>query len=305
MPFQQNNPINMATVRSYDIFIPPTPRSALLPAIIVFHGHGQDISTIEAHWGIDPANPGVPPLVAEYMLVFAETDPTLMDEWVHYKKGDGKFPEHDLLYVDTLVNELTNTAYNTGDPNIPTVSADPNLLYVAGFSNGAGMVWQIANSSRVGLFQGFATVGKGLDPEKAMLYRDRLQQQQPPTEPAPIPLIYIMGTADPAFRSPMTLAEVPIDSTYPFYSVEDMLRRNFPMNPPGQAQTQLIAGSANVTEVVAQLWAGGSEAFSYVTVINGGHNWPTPTTRGNPPVATHFNATEAIVEFWKNFAGLP
>jgi hypothetical protein len=34
MPFQQNTPINMATVRSYDIFIPPTPLSALLPAII-------------------------------------------------------------------------------------------------------------------------------------------------------------------------------------------------------------------------------------------------------------------------------
>jgi hypothetical protein len=39
-------PINMATVRSYDIFIPPTPRSALLPAIIIFHGRGQDIRTI-------------------------------------------------------------------------------------------------------------------------------------------------------------------------------------------------------------------------------------------------------------------
>jgi hypothetical protein len=46
-------------------------------------------------------------------------------------------------------------------------------------------------------------------------------------------------------------------------------------------------------------------AFSYVTVINGGHNWPTLTTIGNPPVATHFNATQAIVQFWCDFAGLP
>ena len=57
MPFQQGNPIRMATVRTYDIFVPPTPRSALLPAIIIFHGRGQDIRTIEERWGIDPANP--------------------------------------------------------------------------------------------------------------------------------------------------------------------------------------------------------------------------------------------------------
>lgn len=297
MPFQQSNPINMATVRSYDIFIPPTPQSALLPAIIVFHGRGQDIRTIEERWGINPPNP-VPPLLDDYLLVFAETDPTLTDEWVHYKNDDSRFPEHDLLLVDALVNEITTVAYPTNDPNIPTVSADPALLYTAGFSSGGGMVWQIANSNRVGLFQGFGTVGKALDPEKAIYYRQQLG-----VAPPPIPLIYIMGTADPAFRSPMTLAEVPIPSTYPFYAVKEMIERNG--IPAGQAQTSLTPGSANVTEVVAQLWTGGAKAFSYVTIINGGHNWPTPTTVGNPPIAMHFNATEAIVQFWINFAGLP
>lgn len=301
MPFQQGNPINMATVRTYDIFIPPTPRAALLPAIIVFHGRGQDISTIELRWGIDPANPPVPPLVAEYIMVFAETDPTLFDAFVHHKLGDARFPEHDLLYVDELVNEITTTAYNTGDPNIPTVSADPDRLYAAGFSNGAGMVWQLANSTRVALFRGFAVVGKGLDPEKAQLYRQVLQQTG--AVPPPVPFIFIMGTADPVFRSPTTLNESPIDSTFPFHSVAEMLNRNGV--PAGPAVTQLIAGSTNVTEVVAQLWTGGAEAFSYITVINGGHNWPTPTTAGNPPVADHFNATRAIVQFWRNFAGLP
>lgn len=299
MPFQQNNPINVVTVRTYDIFIPPTPQSALLPAVIVFHGGGQDIRTIEEHWGINPPNP-VSPLVADYMLIFAETDPTLSDEWVHYAKVDSRFPEHDLLFVDALVSEITGTAYATGDPNIPTVSADPTLLYTAGFSSGAGMVWQIANSSRVALFQGFATVGKALDPEKAIYFREQLAGAAPP----PIPLIYIMGTADRGFRSPTTLQEVAIPSTYPFHSLEEMFNRNG-IIPPGPAQTQLIAGSTDVTEVVAQVWAGGAMAFSYVTVINGGHNWPTPTTMGNPPVATHFNATQAIVQFWTDFAGLP
>lgn len=298
MPFRRNNPINMATGRSYDIFVPPTPRCARLPAIIVFHGGGQDISTIESHWGIQPANPA-PPLVEEYILVFPETDPTLDDKWVHHMNGDKGFPEHDLLFVDALVNEITSTDYPTGDPNIATVYADPALLYVGGFSSGGAMVWQIANSNRVALFQGFAPVARALDPEKATHFRRQLGCAAPP----PIPLIYIMGTADPGFRSPMTLQEVDVDSTYPFHSVEEMHNRNG--IPAGPAQTQLIPGSTNLTEVVVQEWTGGTKAFSYVTVINGGHNWPKPTPGGNPPTATQFNATQAIVEFWINFAGLP
>ena len=49
----------------------------------------------------------------------------------------------------------------------------------------------------------------------------------------------------------------------------------------------------------------GPAAFLMATVINGGHNWPTPNTRGNPPVAEHFDATAAIVRFWQQHAGLP
>ena len=56
--------------------------------------------------------------------------------------------------------------------------------------------------------------------------------------------------------------------------------------------------------MVTQLFAG-TEAFLQATVINGGHNWPMPTTVGNPPVADHFDATRAIVDFWRRHAGLP
>jgi hypothetical protein len=40
-------------------------------------------------------------------------------------------------------------------------------------------------------------------------------------------------------------------------------------------------------------------------VINGGHNWPTPGTHGNPPVATHFDATQEIVEDRSGYPGSP
>jgi poly(3-hydroxybutyrate) depolymerase len=70
------------------------------------------------------------------------------------------------------------------------------------------------------------------------------------------------------------------------------------------ADSRLIPGSTGVTEVVVQVFEGDA-AFLMATVINGGHNWPTPTTVGNPPVATHFDATATIVRFWRQYAGLP
>jgi poly(3-hydroxybutyrate) depolymerase len=70
------------------------------------------------------------------------------------------------------------------------------------------------------------------------------------------------------------------------------------------ASSQLVSGSTGVTEVLLQQFIGHA-AFLQGTVINGGHHWPMPTTRGNPPVAEHFDATRTIVEFWQRHAGLP
>jgi poly(3-hydroxybutyrate) depolymerase len=82
-----------------------------------------------------------------------------------------------------------------------------------------------------------------------------------------------------------------------------MLERNG-VSRDGSASARLVPDSAGVTEVVLQEFEG-EAAFLQATVINGGHNWPMPTTRGNPPVAEHFDATRTIVEFWRRRAGLP
>ena len=108
-------------------------------------------------------------------------------------------------------------------------------------------------------------------------------------------MIYVHGTGEFTYRAPATLQEVPTNTTKPAFTVAEMLTRNG-IAPNGPAEsTVLIPGSANVTEVVVQLYRG-DEAFACATVINGGHNWPGPTTVGNPPVASHFDATAAIVD---------
>lgn len=251
--------------------------------------------------GFEPGSP-IPANVADYLVVFPEADPRLSGEWVQFQKSDGAFPTLDLEFVEMLLEEITTTPYATGSAAVPNVSADPALLYAAGFSSGAGMVWQLINSDRVSRFRGFAAVGKALDPEKSQRYRRQLDATG--DEPAPVPVIYVHGTGEHTFRPPATLQEVPIDITQPAFTVLEMLDRNGVAPADPAAATILVPGSTNLTEVVVQLYVG-DEAFACATVINGGHNWPGPTTVGNPPVASHFDATEAVVEFWQRHAGLP
>lgn len=289
--------------RTYHIEIPANPPQAVVPVIIVFHGGGQDAATIAKRWGVNPPNP-VPSELENYLLVFPEADPTLPDEWVHYSAGDSAYPSHDLDFVAQLLQELTTRAYPTGSPAVPTVSADPSLAYAAGFSNGGGFVWQLLHSELAASFRGFAAVGKALDPEKVRHYADELG---PGTPPEAAPVVYVHGTADRGYRPPASQLEMPLEQTLPSFTVQKMLERNgvaAPPSPPPAATTTLVPGSTGVTEVVLQLFIG-TEAFLQVTVINGGHNWPTARTVGNPPVADHFNATSTIVEFWRQHAGLP
>jgi poly(3-hydroxybutyrate) depolymerase len=284
--------------RTYHIEVPANPPQASVPAILVFHGGGQDVEVMARNWGVSAAGPPPAPL-DNYLLVFPETDPRMNAEWVHFQTGDSAFPTFDLDFVRELITECTTRVYPTGGA-IPGVQADPDQIYVAGFSNGGGMVWQLLNSDLSASLRGYAAVGKALDPEKVRQYNGTLPAG---TAPAPAPVFYLQGTADQGFRPTFSQQEASLDNTLPFFTLRQMLTRNG--IAATAAATTLIPGSTGVTEVVLQLFTGGNEAYLHGTVINGGHNWPTPTTVGNPPVAGHFNATRAIIDFWHNHAGLP
>jgi len=301
MPVLTNEPIPQNHDRTYHVHVPDNPAQASVPAIVVFHGGGQDAATIARRWGLEPGSP-VPANVADYLLVFPESDSRLTDQWVHFQKTDSAFPTFELEFVDLLLQEITTTQYATGSALVPDVSADPALIYAAGFSNGAGMVWQLMNSDRVSRFRGFAAVGLALDPEKAQRYRRQLAASG--DDPPAVPVMYVHGTGEFTFRPPATLQEVPLDTTRPAFTVGEMLTRNGIAPSAPAATTTLVPGSTNLTEVVVQLFLGDA-AFACATVIHGGHNWPGPTTVGNPPVASHFDATAAILDFWHTQAALP
>lgn len=278
--------------RRYHIHIPPSPPQQTVPAIITFHGSAGNWGAMARKWGLEPGMPA-PPEVENYLLVFPEADANLGHIWMHYK-GTGGVPQHDLLFVEQLVDELTTTQYPTAGAGF--VSADPEKIYAAGFSNGGGMVWQLAYSDRVSLFRGFAVIGRGLDAEKVAAY------QQAFGAPPAVPLMYIHGTADRSIGANVLDTPEP-EYTETAYSVFQMLERNNMTQATVATSVQLVQNSTNCTDVVMQLFVG-DEAFSYVAVINGDHSWPGPNSGGNP-AAEHFHATRAIVEFWRAHAALP
>jgi len=287
--------------RTYNVYVPDHPLAELAPTIIVFNGGGQSTQPIARNWGVGVASAPPASLVTDrYMLVFPESDPSLGDSWIHFHNSDPAFATYDLEFVDQLLTAIIDhPPYETGDAAVPSVGVDPDLVYTAGFSNGAGMVWQLMNSDAFSSFRGFAAVGKALDPEKALHY-----EQQLGTTADPAPAIYVQGTADRNFRPPATLEEVPLSTTHPANTVKQMLARN--RIPAAPAVTTLVPGSTNATEVVIQLFEArrGGASFECVTVVGGGHNWPSPAEPG-PQMASHFDATLEIVTFWQNHARLP
>ena len=290
--------LDALTTRTFAVYAPDAPSQVDVPAIIMFHGGDGDAQSAARVWGVAPGRTPPRPLDG-YLLIFPEADPTLGDGWLRYRNGNNRFPMHDLLFVEQLLEEITTTEYPTGDATYPLVKADADHVYAAGFSNGAGLVWQLMNSDLVGRFQGFAAVGHALEPEQALQYRDHLQA----AAPVEVPAIYVHGTADHGFSAPATLKEVPIDTTHPAHTVQEMLTRNG-VAPGTPAVTTLAPGTTNGTEVVIQLFAG-IKAFEYVTVVGGGHNWPAISATPDSDVAGHFDATREIVEFWQAHASLP
>ena len=106
MPVLTSQPIPQNHDRTYHVHVPADPAQSSVPAIVVFHGGGQDAVTIARRWGLEPGSP-VPANVADYLLVFPEADSRLPAEWVHFQNSDKAFPTLDLEFVDLLLQEIT------------------------------------------------------------------------------------------------------------------------------------------------------------------------------------------------------
>ncbi len=184
----------------------------------------------------------------------------------------GETAQDDLTFVDAMVNFV-----------ITELNGNPNRIYAAGFSNGAGFIMNQLLPHRSHLFAAFGTSGSLLK-EEAQLQGD------------PIPLYSTIGEEDPLFIHHNNSSTLPVhpDSIL----ANNLLARNFEImtNMLGldlnsykvrtkQKSTAFGFGTANGTDF------GQSYMFAVMKSIK--HNWPSGKPRHNG-----INLAEV---FWKFF----
>ena len=271
--------------RSFLIHVPLKSPKVAMPAVLVFHGGGQNASDMVQHWASM--------LGGDFVIVCPQAliDPTINKTlWAQARPGDTVIPTTDLAFVDALLRWLAAS----GDVDIDRV-------YATGFSSGAGMTWQLSmHDEFVNRFKGFAPVAKGVSSAQQAL-------AHPMAANTPKPLIYIHGTADDNWAQLYDNVPEPM----PPDVVITWMRRNRSL----PASTPVVYSCATERPLdpvaVEQLYlpdpaVAGSRAVCFLTIINGGHCWPLtghdPSGRGL--VCRDFDATKRIIGFWNTHAGM-
>jgi poly(3-hydroxybutyrate) depolymerase len=261
-----------------------------LPAVIVFHGGGQDASRMVQHWQA---------MVGQFVIVCPNAlfDPLAHQTlWRVARVGEASIPTIDLAFVDALLEWLRGTG-----------RVDMNRIYAAGFSSGAVMTWQLTMLDRfVDRFRGFAPVSHTFNTSQVALADPRAMR-------TPKPLAYAHGTADPNWSQ--TLLDVP-QPTPPDVVLSWITRnRTLAADPPVLYSCGVGAGPNPEPRIdpfaVEQLYRpdpaqGGGAAICFVTLPNSSHQWPLTGTdpTGRRLVSHDLDWTKRVVAFWNSFAGM-
>jgi polyhydroxybutyrate depolymerase len=270
--------------RTFLVHLPPAyDGKTKMPAVIVLHGAGGTGAGTrgETGWNAEADREG---------LIVAYPDGTRADmnarprfllnpqTWNDFsgRGNSGRRNADDIGFISALIDHL-ESAY----------AADPDRIYVTGFSNGASMTWAVGVklSDRVAAI---APVSGHLWIKNATLK-------------APLPALFIIGTADPL--NPIAGGDVKLPWGITQYhppvaqSLDEWRRLD---GCAGDAKTLSDAGGVKEVE-----WSkcprGG--VLEYVTIDGMGHVWPGGHSRlpekwvGKP--TDKLDATEFIWQFFK------
>lgn len=178
----------------------------------------------------------------------------------------------DVRFVGRLIDELA-TRY----------PIDPKRVYATGFSNGGQMTWNLvcATPDR---FAGIAVVGKTVT--KKLTSRCELDR--------PMPLLFMQGTADQWGGGTHTM------------SAEDSVRWWLTKQGCRQQPDQVgdLPDRGDATRVERRQYRCPSSATEVFVIHKGGHFWPRKGERGPPAASRDVDASEEILRFFRQHAGL-
>ena len=128
--------------RTFLVHVPPVVPGQVLPAVIAYHGGGQNAAAMAQHWD-SVRNLCV--IVCPNALVRPSTG---MTGWEYVRPGIGTVPTVDLAFTEAILNWLRGTG-----------RVDMERVYAAGFSSGGDFTWQLTQLNRsVNWFRGYAPV---------------------------------------------------------------------------------------------------------------------------------------------------
>lgn len=248
------------------------------PLVIAFHGRGADAAEMREKSRLERA------AGARGMLV-------AYPEGLHNGWGAGTRkteqrpdPGLDVRFTEALIKHLVRTE-----------GADPEHVYVAGFSNGGSMALRVA-AERPGLLAGAASVSGQL-PTGAAAVR--------PTGSVPVMVVY--GADDPVrplagWPSPPPDPEEPI---LPTLSARDSAQAFATAGGAGDPSTREEKGYDRTVWHLGDTPGGSAGAAAdtveLLVVDDAGHTWPgtsVPPPKGFGPVSKDLNATDTVLDFF-------
>jgi polyhydroxybutyrate depolymerase len=245
------------------------------PLVIAFHGRGADAAEMREKTRLEEA------AAARGMLV-------AFPEGIAHGWGAGTRvtkqrpdPDLDVRFTEALIKHLVRTE-----------RADPERVYVVGFSNGGSMALRMA-ADRPGLLAGAASVSGQLPSGDAAV------------KPAgPVPVMVVYGADDPVrplagWPSPPPDPEEPI---VPTLSARDSAQAFASAGGAGEPVTREEKGYDRTVWRLEEAPKGDRPdgTVQLLVVHDAGHTWPgstVPPPEGFGPVSKALNATDTILDF--------
>ncbi|GAA3979546.1 PHB depolymerase family esterase [Streptomyces marokkonensis] len=261
--------------RQYLLHRPTTAADGPRPLVIAFHGRGADAAEMRKKSRLEKA-------AGERGMLVAYPE-GLDDGWGAGTRATEQRPDPDLdvRFTEALVKHLVGTE-----------RADPEQVYVAGFSNGGSMALRVA-AQLPDLLAGAASVSGQLPAGDAAVE---------PTGPVPVMVVY--GADDPVrplkgWPSPPPNPEEPI---LPSLSARDSAEAFAAEGDAGGPVTEHKKGyDRTVWSLKNAPEAGGGATVQLLVVDDAGHTWPGSTIappKGFGPTSKALNATDTIIDFF-------
>lgn len=293
-------------------------------AVFMFHGGGNTGKAMAKHWQNQMADTFL--ILPTAKFVGGKRKWNVVDKVVPNFFDLKPVRGHsDTEFIQTVLIEIeARLSCNQAAPPTPCIQN----YYAAGFSSGAGMVFQLATrNSFNNWFSGYGAVSNQVKPE---MRQPTIGLTGNLTVPKlPVPIFYMVGT-DERINLPFEYIENFIStnclqpdfiedsiecfgagsikniSSRRFDTAKWLRTTNFTTNPA------IITTYDDITDdtvITSQLYepdptVANAAAVWVGSVINGGHYWPSINTAKTDPVHSEdFETSDQMVDFWTTYAG--